>query len=169
LSDSAPTGFPNRGFLEGGFPERTAAIRRGAARLCVRLGWSPLHEVPLPNGRRADILALRPNGEFVCIEIKSGMRDFLVDTKWPEYRECCDWLYFAVDLDFPRALLPPDTGLIVSADREAELLIEAPNHKLPVSRRKMLLHRFALLAAGRLALLEDPAGMSDIRSALRVE
>ena len=152
-----------------GFPERSAAIRLGVARLCVRLSWSPLHEVPLPNGRRADILALRPNGEFVCIEIKSGVRDFLADGKWPEYRECCDWLYFAVDLAFPRDLLPPDTGLIVAADREAELLIEAPSHKLPGPRRRLLLHRFALLAAGRLAMHEDPAGMSDIRSALRVE
>ena len=53
---------------DAGFPERSLAIRRAAARLCGRLGWAPLHEVPLPNGRRADILALRPDGGFVCIE-----------------------------------------------------------------------------------------------------
>jgi len=40
---------------------------------------------------------------------------------------------------------------------------------LPVARRRALLHRFALLAAGRLATLEDPAGVSDLRAALRVE
>ena len=33
----------------------------------------------LPNGRRADILALRPDAGFVCIEVKSGARDFLAD------------------------------------------------------------------------------------------
>ena len=38
------------------FPERTFLIRRAAARLCLRLGWAPLHEVRLANGRRADIL-----------------------------------------------------------------------------------------------------------------
>ncbi|HEX2941848.1 MAG TPA: MmcB family DNA repair protein, partial [Rhodopila sp.] len=44
------------------FPERTAIIRRAAARLCLRLGWAPLHEVSLANGRRADILALQQRG-----------------------------------------------------------------------------------------------------------
>src|SRR5487761_2519286 len=68
------------------FPARALAIRRATARLCLRLGWAPLHEVPLPNGRRADILALRPDGAFACIEVKSGIRDFLSDQKWPEHR-----------------------------------------------------------------------------------
>src|SRR5271165_6864166 len=88
------------------FPERALLIRRAAARLCLALGWAPLHEVTLPNWRRADILALRPDGGFVCIEVKSGPRDFLTDTKWPEYRDFCDALYFAVDPDFPDDLLP---------------------------------------------------------------
>jgi hypothetical protein len=26
-----------------GFPERTLLVRRAAARLCLRLGWAPLH------------------------------------------------------------------------------------------------------------------------------
>src|ERR1700722_11471563 len=98
------------------FPERAALIRRAAARLCGRLNWAPLHEVTLPNFRRADILALRPDGGFVCIEVKSGPRDFLVDAKWPDYRAYSDALYFAVDADFPQELLPQDTGLIVTHD-----------------------------------------------------
>ncbi|MGH7210795.1 MAG: MmcB family DNA repair protein, partial [Acetobacteraceae bacterium] len=77
-----------------GWAERAAAIRRAAARLCARLGWAPVHEVALPNGRRADILALRADGGFACIEVKSGVRDFLADDKWPEYRAFCDRLYF---------------------------------------------------------------------------
>ncbi|HTW71352.1 MAG TPA: MmcB family DNA repair protein [Acetobacteraceae bacterium] len=154
---------------DASFPERALAIRRAAARLCGRLGWTPLHEVPLPNGRRADILALRPDGCFVCIEVKSGPRDFLTDLKWPDYRAFSDALYFAVDVDFPQELLPADTGLIVAAGLEADLLREAPTHTLAAARRRALLHRFALLAAGRLAALEDPGGVADLRAALRVE
>jgi hypothetical protein len=153
---------------DAGFPERALAIRRAAARLCGRLGWAPLHEVPLPNGRRADILALRPDGCFVCIEVKSGARDFLTDLKWPDYRAFSDALYFAVDVDFPQELLPSETGLIVAAGLEADLLREAPTHPLAAARRRALLHRFALLAAGRLAALEDPGGVADLRAALKV-
>lgn len=137
-------------------PEREAAIRRAAARLCIAHGWAPLHEVALPNGRRADILALRPDQGFVCIEIKSGARDFQVDAKWPEYREYCDELFFAVDADFPLALLPAETGLIVCAEREGAILRPAPTHPLAAARRKSLLTRFARLAAARLQALIDP-------------
>lgn len=107
-------------------PERSMAVRRAAARLCVQMGWSPVHEVPLPNHRRADILALRPDGGFVCIEVKSGVRDFQTDGKWPEYRAYSDALFFAVDGDFPLAVLPPDTGLIVTCGLEAEMLRDGP-------------------------------------------
>jgi hypothetical protein len=155
--------------MELGFPERAALIRRATARLCGRMAWAPLHEVMLPNGRRADILALRPDGGFVCIEVKSGPRDFLVDDKWPEYREYADALFFAVDADFPRELLPEETGLIVAAGLEAELLREGPAHPMPGARRRALLQRFAALAAGRLAAMEDPAGFAGLRAALRVE
>jgi hypothetical protein len=154
---------------EVSFPERAWAIRRATARLCGRLGWAPLHEVPLPNGRRADILALRPDGCFVCIEVKSGPRDFLTDLKWPDYRAFSDGLFFAVDVDFPQELLPAETGLIVAAGLEADLLREAPSHPLAVARRRALMQRFAWLAAGRLAALEDPGGVADLRAALRVE
>lgn len=154
---------------EPSFPERTLQIRRAASRLCLRMAWAPLHEVSLPNGRRADILALRADGGFVCIEVKSGIRDFQTDQKWPDYREFCDHLYFAVDLDFPLELLPDDTGLIVAAGPTAEVIREAPEHKLPAARRTALLRRFALLAGGRLAAMEDPAGVLELRGERRVE
>ncbi len=152
---------------EPGFPDRAARIRRASARLCARLGWAALHEVPLPNGRRADILALRPDGGFACIEVKSGVRDFQTDGKWPEYRDFCDALFFAVDADFPREMLPDEVGLIVAEGLDAELLRAAPDTRLAASRRRALLHRFALLAAGRLAAAEDPAGVAGLRAALR--
>ncbi len=151
------------------FPERAQAIRRATALLCLRLGWSPIHEVPLPNFRRADIIALRSDGGFACIEIKSGLRDFQTDAKWPEYRDYADALYFAVDEDFPAALLPEDTGLIVACGQEADLIRESPAHPLPSARRRALLHRFAVLAAQRLATRDDPAGTASLRAALLVE
>jgi len=150
-------------------PERQLFVRRAAARLCGQLAWPALHEIPLPNGRRADLLALRPDGGFACIEVKSGPRDFLVDTKWPEYRAYCDALYFAVDTDFPLGLLPDDTGWIVAYGPEAEIVREAPSHPLSPARRRALLHRFATIAAGRLAALEDPMITASLRAALRVE
>jgi hypothetical protein len=144
------------------FPERTFLVRRAAARLCLRLGWAPLHEVRLANGRRADILAMQPGGGFICIEVKSGLRDYLADAKWIEYQPFCDQFFFAVDYDFPSKILPLETGLIVCAGREAEILREPLCIRLPPPRRKALLERFAWLAAGRLAALEDPVGVADL-------
>jgi hypothetical protein len=155
--------------LQPSFPERAAAIRRAAALLCLRLNWAPLHEVTLPNGRRADLLALRPNGCIACIEVKSGPRDFLSDRKWPDYRGYADALYFAVDLAFPRDLLPDDTGLILAEGTDAEIAREAPSHPLAPARRRALLHRFAMVAATRLAARDDPAGVAALRTALLLE
>jgi hypothetical protein len=101
-------------------------------------------------------LALRRDGDFACIEVKSGASDFLSDGKWPEYREFSDWLYFAVDADFPLELLPGDVGVIVTAGDEAEVVREAPVHRLAAARRRALLHRFATLAACRLEAVIDP-------------
>jgi hypothetical protein len=148
------------------FPERTSLVRLAASRLCLRMGWAPLHEVRLANGRRADILALQPGGGFACIEVKSGLRDYMSDAKWTEYQPFCDVFFFAVDRDFPKDILPPETGLIVCADREADILREPKPVKLAAPRRKALLERFAWLAAGRLAALEDPAGVAELRLAL---
>ncbi len=150
-------------------PERTATICRAAARFCAQRGWAPVAEMPLPNGRRADILALQPDGCFAILEVKSCARDFLTDQKWPDYREFSDRLYFAVDLDFPQELLPQDAGLVVADGLDAALVREAPSHALAPARRRALLHRYAMLAASRLAALTDPSGFAELRAALRVE
>lgn len=148
---------------------RTAQVSLAASRFCALSGWAVVAEMPLPNGRRADFLALQPDGGFVIIEVKSCARDYLADSKWPDYREYCDRLFFAVDLDFPQALLPEDAGLLVADGLEAVRLREAPAHPLAPSRRRALLHRFATLAATRLAALADPAGLAARRAALRAE
>ena len=150
-------------------PERQLSIRRAATALCLHHAWVALHEMPLPNGRRADLLALRPDGGFVCIEVKSGVRDFLADDKWPDYRAFCDSLYFAVDASFPLDLLPGEVGIIVACDREAAMVRAAPAHPLPAARRRGLLQRFATIAATRLGALEDPMITASLRAALRAE
>jgi hypothetical protein len=150
-------------------PARTLAVTRAVMRFCILRGWAPVEQVPLPDGRRADVLALLPSGDFAILEVKSCARDFLCDAKWPDYRAWCDRLYFAVDLDFPQALLPDDVGLLAAEDREAALLREAPEHRLAPARRRALLHRIASLAAGRLAMLSDPAGAAEMRAALQLE
>ncbi len=65
-------------------PETTASVTRGAARLLVALGYAPLTEVTLPNGRRADLMALGRKGEIFIVEVKSGLDDFRYDQKWHE-------------------------------------------------------------------------------------
>ena len=72
----------------------------------LTLGHAPLPEMPLNNGRRADVVALSAAGEIWIVEIKSSVDDFRTDQKWPEYREYCDRLFFAVAPDFPVAILP---------------------------------------------------------------
>lgn len=149
--------------------DRTLLVARAATRLCLALGWAPLPELRLPDGRRLDILALRADGGLAAIEVKSCARDFLADAKWPEYRAWCDALYFAVDVEFPEDLLPSDAGLIVAAEGGAAVIREAPSHPLPPARRAALLRRFAAVAATRLARAADPAGAAMLGAALAVE
>ena len=60
-------------------PEITQAVCRGACRLMRQSGLSVLLEVPLPDGRRADIFALGRGGEITIIEVKSSIEDWRVD------------------------------------------------------------------------------------------
>lgn len=170
ITDRSPAPAPVA--APAGAADAQLRIRRAASRLTLSLGWAALHEVPIPNGRRCDLLALRGDGGFSCIEVKSGPRDFLCDRKWPDYRAFCDQLYFAVGDDFPLALIPDDVGLIVAcitSPGEAAVLREAPSHPLSPARRKALTQRFAVLAATRLACLEDPSVTASFRAALRAE
>ncbi len=131
-------------------------IARGTRRLLYALGMSSLPELTLVNGRRADLIALSDKGDIWIVEIKSSVIDFQVDQKWPAYREFCDRLFFAVSPDFPRILLPPDTGWIVADRFGAEMLQDAPVHQIAGGRRKALVNRIACTAALRLHARADP-------------
>jgi hypothetical protein len=130
-------------------PQITSAITRGAARLFVALGYAPLLEVGLPNGRRADIMALGPRGQIAVAEVKSGLEDFRTDRKWGEYLPYCDAFYFAVAPEFPREILPEEPGLIVADGFDGAVLRDAPAAPLAGARRRALTLAFARLAAAR--------------------
>jgi hypothetical protein len=130
-------------------PQVTDAVTRGAARLFEALGYAPLLEVGLPNGRRADIMALGPRGQIAIAEVKSSLEDFRVDLKWPEYLPYCDAFYFAVAPEFPREILPEGPGLIIADAFGGAVFTDAPPTLLASARRKALTLAFARLAAFR--------------------
>jgi hypothetical protein len=135
-------------------PETTASVTRGTARLLIALGYAPLTEVTLPNGRRADLMALGPKGQIFIVEVKSCLDDFRVDAKWAEYAPYCDAFAFAVPPEFPRELLPEEPGLIVADGFGGAVLREAPSVPLAGARRKALTLAFGRLAAMRAAGVE---------------
>jgi hypothetical protein len=135
-------------------PQTTLAVTRGAARLMLDLGYAPLLEVGLPNGRRADVMALGRRGDIVICEVKSGIEDYRVDRKWAEYGPFCDAFYFAVAPEFPDGVLPPEPGLIVADGFGGAVVRAAPVAPLAPARRKALTVAFARLGAMR--TLRDP-------------
>ncbi|HEY8129007.1 MAG TPA: MmcB family DNA repair protein [Hyphomicrobium sp.] len=136
--------------------ERARAILRGTQRLLRSLDFESVSEVTLANGRRADVLAIRRNGEIWIVEIKSSIADFRADQKWTEYRDYCDALLFAVAPDFPSDILPADTGLILADAYAGELVRLAPQHPLTAARRKALTLSLARTASMRLHAQIDP-------------
>jgi hypothetical protein len=133
-------------------------ICRGVARLLKSHGLATVCEVTLANGRRADVVGLSVNGDIWIVEIKSSIEDFRSDQKWPQYREFCDRLLFAVAPEFPSEILPADTGLIIADRYGGEQLRAAPEHKLTAARRKAMTLRVARVAALRLQGVMDPEG-----------
>jgi hypothetical protein len=144
--------------VDGRQSEAALRIARGTARLMYAHGFSIVSELPLPSGRRADLVGVDAAGRIWIVEIKSSIADFRADQKWPEYRWHCDRLFFATSLDVPCDIFPPDTGLIVADAFGADFKCEAPEHKLPAATRKSMLLLFARAAASRLQALIDPAG-----------
>jgi hypothetical protein len=150
-------GYPDA-TQDGRQSEAAFAICRGVTRLLKSHGFAAVCEVTLANGRRADVVGLSAHGDIWIVEIKSSIEDFRSDQKWPEYREFCDRLLFAVAPEFPTEILPADTGLIIADRYGGELVRPAPEHKLGASRRKAMTLRVARVAALRLQGVIDPEG-----------
>ena len=142
-------------------------VARGVCRLLYHQDFASLTEVPLGNGRRADVFAVGRDGHVTLVEIKVSMADLRGDQKWPDYLGFCDSYYWAVPAGFPLDpfdddwFMPERSGLIV-ADRFGAAIIRQPViHRLPPARRKAETLRFARLAAQRLFVSTDPdAGLA---------
>ena len=135
-----------------------AGVQRGVRRLFAQLGHVTLPEFTLANGRRADVVALGPDGLLTIVEIKSSVADFRADRKWPNYEDFCDRFYFAVPETVSFDILPADRGLILADSFGAAIMREARHHALAGARRKAMMLRFAHAAAGALHALADPDG-----------
>ena len=142
--------------IDGRQADAALRIARGARRLLRSLDFVTVTELPLANGRRADIVALCPRSRLLIVEVKSSVADFRADQKWPDYRDHCDELYFAIGPDTPADIMPEEAGLIIADAYGAQIVRSAPEHRLaPATRREMLV-RFARAAADRLHHLHDP-------------
>ena len=139
-------------------------VARGVTRLFLRHDWLAIPEVPLGNGRRADLMALCPRGSITLVEIKVSRADLLGDGKWPEYLDYCDRYFwavpqgFALDLFDRDALMPARTGLIVADRYDAAIIREAEDLKLSAARRKAETLRLARRATRRLILGKEADG-----------
>ena len=111
-------------------------VTRGARRYLRAAGFWVLAELPLPGGRRADLVALGADGALRIVEVKSSLADFRADRKWMDYRLHCDRFYFAIPCDLAVEAFPMDAGLIVADAHGAMLAREAPVHKLAPASRK---------------------------------
>lgn len=137
-------------------------VARGVARLFCRGDLFALCEVPLPNGRRADMVAIDARGRIVIVEIKVSRADLIGDGKWCDYLDYCDLFYWAVPTGFRLEPFDGDgfgpdcAGLIVADRYDAEVVREAPCRPLAAARRKAETLRFARRAARRLAGDLDP-------------
>jgi len=131
-------------------------ICRGVVRLLAAHGLAAIAELPLPNGRRADVVGLGPDGTIWIVEIKSSIEDFRCDRKWPDYIDFSDRLFFAVMPEFPSEILPGETGLIVADRYGGEIVRAAPELRLAAPKRKAMTLRFARASAARLSTLLDP-------------
>jgi len=132
-------------------------VQRGVMRLLrEQFDFCCLAEVPLANGRRADVLAIGPKGEIWIVEIKSSLVDFQVDAKWPFYKDFCDRFYFAKPPELDSDIFPTTEGLIVADGHDGAVLRQAEDFPLPGARRKALLLRLARLGADRIHTLMDP-------------
>ncbi len=138
------------------------AVARGIGRLFARNDIWCLTEMPLRNGRRADLMGIDAKGHIVIVEIKVARSDLLGDGKWTDYLEFCDRFYWGLPPHLDRAPLeqagfqPDSCGVIVADGYDAEILRPAPLQPLNAARRKVEVERLARAALRRHAGLVDP-------------
>lgn len=143
-------------------PPIAAEVARGVTRLLCRQDLFAVCEMPLPNGRRADLMAIDGKGCFTIVEIKVAKADLVNDSKWQDYLDYCDRFFWAVPPHLALILeeerfLPGEAGLIVADRYDAAVVRDAVHRPLAPARRKAELLRFARRSARRLAAQVDPS------------
>ncbi len=141
--------------VDGRQSQTALGIQRGVGRLLTAHNFAHLTEFTLASGRRADVMAVGPEGLIWIIEIKSSIEDFRADNKWPEYRDYCDRFSFAIPMDLAPEIIPDAAGLIVADPWGAEIMRHVDDHPLHASRRRAVLLSFARNAALRLYGLSE--------------
>lgn len=142
--------------VDGRQSQRALEIQRGTGRLLRRHGFVCIPELTLKSGRRADLFAVNAKGEIWIIEIKSSVADFRADSKWPDYWDYCDRLFFATNQETPAEIFPQEAGLIIADAHGGEIVRDVEMQKLAAARRKAVTLRFAQVAASRLHSIHDP-------------
>jgi hypothetical protein len=157
---SSPSPRPDRCFQDA--PLAAQDVARGVTRLLFNRNSFALCEVPLPNGRRADMMAIDESGEIAIVEIKVSRADLMGDGKWLDYLGYCDRFYWAVPAGFDlspfeeQCFHPSVCGLIVADRYDAAVVREPSLRRLAPARRKAETLRFARRAARRLVGDLDP-------------
>jgi hypothetical protein len=137
-------------------------VARGVTRMFFNQDIFALCEVPLPNGRRADMMGIDSSGVITIVEIKISRADLLGDGKWLDYLDYCDRFIWAVPAGFDLAPFEGDSfhpaicGLVVADRYEAAVIREPALRRLAPARRKAETLRFARRAARRLVGDLDP-------------
>lgn len=146
----------------GALDRRSIAVARGICRLLARNDIWCLAEMPLRNGRRADLMGIDPKGCIIIVEIKTARADLLGDGKWPDYLDFCDRFYWGLAPELDCAVLdgpdyrPDRCGVIVADEYDAEILRPAPSHPLAPARRRVEVERLARAALRRQLVALDP-------------
>ena len=133
-------------------------VQRGVMRLLrATYDFCCFAEVPLANGRRADVLGVGPKGEIWIVEIKS-LADRLPgrSRSGPTTRiSATASISPSRRSSMPRSF-PADEGLIVADLHGAAILREAAEHLLAPARRKAMMLKLVRLGADRVHYLMDP-------------
>lgn len=163
MADANPIPLPPLGDATSAEALCALSVARGISRLFARNDIWCLPEMPLRNGRRADLMGIDAKGRVVIVEIKVRRADLLSDMKWPDYLDHCDRFYWGLSPDLDRACLdlpdfrPDCCGLIVADGYDAEILRPAPSLPLAAARRKVEVERLARAALRRQLVALDPA------------
>lgn len=143
-------------------PITATDVCRSVTRLFAQAGLAAMAEVPLPNGRRADLLGFDAKGQVTIVEIKVSRADLHGDSKWPDYWDWCDHFYWALADGLDASILeteayfPDKAGLIIADRYGAAILRPAVIQPLAPARRKAESLRIARLAMRRLMQVADP-------------